>query len=117
MGRGLDSVEFYLKDGTSKLVDLAIANDFISIPVVTTALIRINGANFTVNVENSKGIKLIDLFSAIDKECALFVCISFLFNEPCVQVKHQSQTRTPVDDEGRASRGPLVSFIRNTAHV
>ncbi|KAJ7656465.1 hypothetical protein DFH06DRAFT_471842 [Mycena polygramma] len=68
-GRGLDSVEFFGKEDTNfKLVDLAIANDFISIPAVTTATLDVGPTCFTVKVKNSKGITLADLFGAMDKE-------------------------------------------------
>ncbi|KAJ7656463.1 hypothetical protein DFH06DRAFT_1132391 [Mycena polygramma] len=55
-------------DITFKLVDLAIANDFMSIPAVTTATLDVGPNGFTVKVKNSKGITLIDFFRAIDKE-------------------------------------------------
>ncbi|KAJ7631373.1 hypothetical protein DFH06DRAFT_1303819 [Mycena polygramma] len=73
-GDGLDSVQFFCKgDTTFKLVDLAIANDFLSIPAVTTATLDVGPNGFTVKVKNSKGITLIDFFRAIDKEAKVKV--------------------------------------------
>jgi hypothetical protein len=71
MGNSLESVRFYTK-GDHRLCQLAIANDFISIPVVTMATLvfpeRIWGPGFKIKVKNSKGVRLTDVFVALEKE-------------------------------------------------
>jgi hypothetical protein len=45
-------------------MDLAIANDFASIPMVTTITIQ----GFNIKIKNMKGIKVIDIFTALAKK-------------------------------------------------
>ncbi|KAJ6574600.1 hypothetical protein B0H19DRAFT_1254287 [Mycena capillaripes] len=66
IGNGLEDVCFFVKEDQVELSQLKLANDFISIPAVPSA--SINVAAFHVTVKNSKGITLLDLFSAIAKE-------------------------------------------------
>ncbi|KAF7356261.1 hypothetical protein MVEN_00957600 [Mycena venus] len=73
MGNDLESVNFYLGNDNpnwTQLCKLAIASDFISIPVVTMATLvlpdRIFG--FKIKVKNAKGVRLTDVFVAMHKE-------------------------------------------------
>ncbi|KAJ7631374.1 hypothetical protein DFH06DRAFT_703102 [Mycena polygramma] len=56
-----------------QLSELAIANDFISIPVVTMAKLLVpdrlsRPTGFKIKVINTKGIRLMDVFAAMEKE-------------------------------------------------
>ncbi|KAJ7918647.1 hypothetical protein B0H13DRAFT_283491 [Mycena leptocephala] len=73
MGERVESVYFFKMSSQPQLVALAIANDFISIPVVTMAKLVIpnrivypNG--FKIKVTNSKGVRVSDVFAAMNKE-------------------------------------------------
>ncbi|KAJ7464568.1 hypothetical protein FB451DRAFT_441302 [Mycena latifolia] len=73
MGNDISSVRFYAADHDIRLVNLAIANDFISIPVVTMVKIELPDRpglahGFKIKVKNSKGVKLIDLFKGMEAE-------------------------------------------------
>ncbi|KAJ7108840.1 hypothetical protein C8R43DRAFT_1043613 [Mycena crocata] len=71
LGQSANSVSFYTNsDDWPRLNKLAIANDFISIPVVTMVKITIpqrtvspNG--FKIKVKNGKGVRLVDVFAAL----------------------------------------------------
>ncbi|KAJ6534583.1 hypothetical protein DFH09DRAFT_1369714, partial [Mycena vulgaris] len=69
LGEDLQSVCFYIGQGDDppELAKLAIANDFISIPAVTTLNIEIT-QNFNVVVKNNKGVRLVDVFTAMERE-------------------------------------------------
>ncbi|KAJ7656462.1 hypothetical protein DFH06DRAFT_1199592 [Mycena polygramma] len=63
---GDDVSEVYYFDGDGPaLATMAIANDFISIPVVT--MVKMTGM-LAFTVKNGKGVTLMDLFSAMEKE-------------------------------------------------
>ncbi|KAJ7699019.1 hypothetical protein B0H17DRAFT_1257991 [Mycena rosella] len=81
IGSGLDGVFFESDvDEEPKLVNLAIANDFVSIPMVTT--LKINheikipsgksvpncAGLLTFTVKNSEGVRVVDFFSQIEAE-------------------------------------------------
>ncbi|KAJ7509759.1 hypothetical protein B0H11DRAFT_2184278 [Mycena galericulata] len=74
MGADVSSVKFYTGDRNRPFLDgLAIANDFISIPVVTMVTIQIPDRGFAPNafkvkVKNSKGVKIIDIFTRLQIE-------------------------------------------------
>ncbi|KAJ7117573.1 hypothetical protein C8R44DRAFT_738468 [Mycena epipterygia] len=73
LGSDLEAVSFYTKKGNPGLSELAIANDFISIPVVTMITVDIPGRllaprGFRIKVKNSKGVRLIDLFVGLATE-------------------------------------------------
>ncbi|KAJ7699016.1 hypothetical protein B0H17DRAFT_1129554 [Mycena rosella] len=67
LGNGLESVTFYTgtDDDDPVLTELAIANDFLSIPAVTTLKIEIN-PRFNITVKNTKGIKNLWSFSLLN---------------------------------------------------
>ncbi|KAF8201086.1 hypothetical protein K438DRAFT_635512 [Mycena galopus ATCC 62051] len=75
MGNDLKSVTFYTGSNRDypQLFNLAIANDFISIPVVTMVKVAVprRGLNtvggFKFKIKNPKGIKLTDVFAAMHK--------------------------------------------------
>ncbi|KAJ7180998.1 hypothetical protein C8R46DRAFT_596473 [Mycena filopes] len=67
VGNDLNTVCFYVgNDKQLELSDLAIANDFFSIPAVTKA--TISCGTFTAQVKNGMGIKVIDFFKAMVEE-------------------------------------------------
>lgn len=73
LGENFESVSFYAgKNNEHKLCELAIANDFISIPMVTTAQLIIT-SHHIIKVKNAKGIKLKDVFVAMKKGFAVFI--------------------------------------------
>jgi hypothetical protein len=73
LGENFESVSFYTgKNNEHKLCELAIANDFISIPMVTTAQLIIT-SHHIIKVKNAKGIKLKDVFVAMKKGFAVFI--------------------------------------------
>ncbi|KAJ7463786.1 hypothetical protein FB451DRAFT_460574 [Mycena latifolia] len=72
-GDGLQTAVFSSDtDEEPKLINLAIANDFISIPAVTTLKINHDierdgaGGPLTFTIKNSEGVKVLDLFSQIE---------------------------------------------------
>ncbi|KAJ7464538.1 hypothetical protein FB451DRAFT_440910 [Mycena latifolia] len=72
IGDGVEAVSFYTGgewDDNPKLAKLAIANDFLSIPAVTVLKIEL-APNFNVTAKNAKGVKVVDLFTAIEKEAS-----------------------------------------------
>jgi hypothetical protein len=86
MGERVESVYFFKMSSQPQLVALAIANDFISIPVVTMAKLVIpdrivypNG--FKIKVTNSKGVRVSDVFAAMNKECVLLIYSIAVFND------------------------------------
>ncbi|KAJ7181005.1 hypothetical protein C8R46DRAFT_1071171 [Mycena filopes] len=71
----VDDVYFSGDDEPPRLTNLGIANDFISIPVVTMVRLvipeRLVSANgFKIKVKNPKGVKLIDVFAAMAEDLA-----------------------------------------------
>ncbi|KAJ7289187.1 hypothetical protein C8J57DRAFT_1706083, partial [Mycena rebaudengoi] len=64
LGEGIKNAGFYVGDKHVPLMDLAIANDFASIPMVTTITIQ----GFNIKIKNMKGIKVIDIFTALAKK-------------------------------------------------
>ncbi|KAJ7509760.1 hypothetical protein B0H11DRAFT_2184279 [Mycena galericulata] len=66
MGNGLADACFFIAGNQVELSTLALANDFISIPAVTTVTLDVH--SFTIIAKNSKGVTLLDLFSAMAKE-------------------------------------------------
>ncbi|KAJ7289186.1 hypothetical protein C8J57DRAFT_1459250 [Mycena rebaudengoi] len=74
LGDSVKEVAFYnINRGTKvELINLAIANDFALIPVVTMITIRsqqpVWGIDLKAKVKNGKGVKVIDVFTALEKE-------------------------------------------------
>ncbi|KAJ7124409.1 hypothetical protein C8R44DRAFT_852276 [Mycena epipterygia] len=69
MGEPLDCVYFY---NDRELSSLAIANDFFSIPAVMLVTIVIprrvgSPCGLKLNVKNAKGVKLVDMFAALER--------------------------------------------------
>ncbi|KAJ7892800.1 hypothetical protein B0H14DRAFT_2685749 [Mycena olivaceomarginata] len=70
-GDPVSSVRFGVgRENPPKLVDLSIANDFISIPVVTMLTVNPMISTLKTKVKNAKGIRVIDLFNALEAEYA-----------------------------------------------
>ncbi|KAJ7289204.1 hypothetical protein C8J57DRAFT_1276981 [Mycena rebaudengoi] len=71
LGNALSDAYFFLPDGRELLLsDSAVPNDFASIPMVTTFAIDIEenfeeALSFKVEVENSAGVKVIDIFEEL----------------------------------------------------
>jgi hypothetical protein len=77
MGEHVERVYFFKMSSQPQLIALAIANDFISIPVVTLAKLvvpeRVVSPNgFKIKVTNGKGIRLRDVFAAMEKAYVWF---------------------------------------------
>ncbi|KAF7377910.1 F-box domain-containing protein [Mycena sanguinolenta] len=71
LGNSVEKASFFIGDNEAFLVDLAIANDFVSIPVVT--MMKINVHSFNVVVKNPEGVRLVDFFRALAKESSVVV--------------------------------------------
>ncbi|KAJ6461085.1 hypothetical protein C8R45DRAFT_1029139 [Mycena sanguinolenta] len=67
LGQSVEKAEFYIGDDDQvSLIDLPIANDFVSIPVVTTMDICVHA--FDVVVTKPEGVRLGDFFRALAEE-------------------------------------------------
>ncbi|KAF7377909.1 F-box domain-containing protein [Mycena sanguinolenta] len=84
LGNKVERASFWIrnKDYRPHLVDLAIANDFVSIPVVTMMKIKVPDRSyipverqnsFNVVVKNPRGVRLIDFFRALAKESSVLL--------------------------------------------
>jgi hypothetical protein len=72
MGEEVESAGFYNNEPRRDhyLYKLALADEFLSIPVVTIAKLVVTGPglSYKIKVINTQGIKLMDVFVAMEKE-------------------------------------------------
>ncbi|KAJ6461084.1 hypothetical protein C8R45DRAFT_538261 [Mycena sanguinolenta] len=72
LGNGVENAYLWTRKLEEKrhLMGLPIANNFVSIPVVTMMKIKVPNHNnsFNVVVKNPKGVRLVDFFRALAKE-------------------------------------------------
>ncbi|KAJ6461086.1 hypothetical protein C8R45DRAFT_1029143, partial [Mycena sanguinolenta] len=72
LGNSVEEALFFIGDEEARLVDLPIANDFMSIPVVTLMHINVHDS-FDVVVESPEGVRLGDFFRALATESSVTI--------------------------------------------
>jgi hypothetical protein len=70
MGEEVESAGFYNNEPRRDhyLYKLALADEFLAIPVVTMAKLVGPGLSYKIKIINTEGIKLMDVFVAMEKE-------------------------------------------------